>query len=116
MFHINRRTWLQQASIASLPLLMSNGTGSANAPARKKLPVAAIVTEYTPKSHADVLVGKILEGFQQQGGPGPDLYLASLYTDQVPKNDMSRAFSRKYQFPIAQTIEEAVTNGIAADF
>ncbi|QDU01754.1 hypothetical protein V6x_14370 [Gimesia chilikensis] len=108
---MNRRHWLQQASATSLPLLLSGNSFTAETKSREKLPVAAIVTEYTPNSHADVLVGKILEGFQQQGGPGPDLKLAALYTDQVPQRDMSRALSRKYGFPITNTIEEAITLG-----
>lgn len=108
---MNRRDWLQQASATSLPLLLSGNTFAAETNSRPQLPVAAIVTEYTPNSHADVLVGKILEGFQQQGGPGPDLKLAALYTDQVPQRDMSRALSRKYGFPITNTIEEAITLG-----
>lgn len=108
---MNRRTWFKQVSMSSLPLLISKAANAVETPTRKKLPVAAVVTEYTPNSHADVLVGKVLEGFNQQGGPGPDLYLASLYTDQVPKRDLSRALSRKYQFPIASTIEEAITLG-----
>lgn len=111
MSHMNRRTWLHQASAASLPLFMIQATSATATPARTKLPVAAIVTEYTPTSHADVLVGKILEGFKQQGGAGPDLYLASLYTDQVPARDLSRELSRKYQFPIATSIQEALTLG-----
>lgn len=108
---MNRRHWLQQASATSLPLLLSGNAFAAESKSRPQLPVAAIVTEYTPNSHADVLVGKILEGFQQQGGPGPDLKLAALYTDQVPQRDMSRALSRKYGFPITDTIEEAITLG-----
>ena len=39
--------------------------------------VAAIVTEYRKWSHADVIVTKILEGFNQDGGPGPNLRLLS---------------------------------------
>ncbi len=111
MSRMNRRTWFQQASAASVPLLMAKTITAAEPAARPQLPVAAIVTQYTPTSHADVLVGKILSGFQQQGGPGPDLYLASLYTDQVPQRDMSRALSRKYNFPIAASVEEALTLG-----
>lgn len=111
MSQINRRTWIQQASAASLPLLLSGSLNAAESKPRPKLPVAAVVTAYTPNSHADVLVGKILAGFQQQGGPGPDLTLAALYTDQVPERDLSRTLSQKYGFPIAASIEEAITLG-----
>jgi hypothetical protein len=78
---------------------------------RERLPVAAVVTEYRPNSHADVIVGKILEGFDQNGGPGPALRLAALYTDQVHKLDTSRALARKHGFLLARTIEEAITLG-----
>ena len=78
---------------------------------RRKLPVAAVVTAYFNNSHADVLVGKILEGWRQQGGPGPDLELVSLYVDQAPSGDLSRELARKHGFPIAKTIDEAVTLG-----
>jgi len=78
---------------------------------REKLPVAAVVTVYTEMSHADVLVGKILEGWQQDGGPGPDLQLASLYVDQVGDRDLSRGLAEKHGFRLARTIDEAVTLG-----
>lgn len=80
--------------------------------------VAAVVTIYTPRSHADVLVGKILEGWKQDGGPGPNLQLASLYVDQFPDADMGRRMSEKFGFRLCRTIEEAVTvgtNGIPVD-
>ena len=35
---------------------------------RDKHPVAAIVTAYHDNSHADVIVGKILDGYRQDGG------------------------------------------------
>ena len=92
----------------------SYGAGllSAGSPGkRERLPVAAIVTEYRRNSHADVIVGKILEGFNQDGGAGPALRLAALYTDQVPKNDLSRELAKKHNFRIARTIEEAITLG-----
>ena len=78
---------------------------------REPLPVAAVVTAYRPNSHADVIVGKILDGYDQMGGPGPDLRLVSLFTDQVPGNDMSRGLTKKHGFRIAKTIEEAITLG-----
>ncbi|MBD3674460.1 MAG: hypothetical protein HUJ26_13140 [Planctomycetaceae bacterium] len=77
----------------------------------KKLPVAAVVSEYRENSHADVIVGKILEGYDQRGGPGPNLEIVSLYTDQVPDEDLSRGLSKKHGFRIVPTIEEAITLG-----
>ena len=58
--------------------------------------VAAIVTIYRENSHADVIVGKILNGWKQDGGVGPDLKLASLYVDQSPDDDMSRKLAQKH--------------------
>ncbi len=105
----NRRSFLCQAAALAAsagPL----GRLAAQTP-REVLPVAAVVTEYRQNSHADVIVGKILEGFDQQGGPGPALKLVGLYTDQVPKADLSRGLAEKHGFRIAQTIDEALTLG-----
>lgn len=71
--------------------------------------VAAIVTEYRRHSHADVIVGKILEGLHHDGKEYPHMRLASLYVDQFPGSDMSRGLAKKFNFPIFDTIEEAVT-------
>ena len=78
---------------------------------RPRLPVAAVVTVYHVNAHADVIIGKILEGWQQDGGPGPDLQLVSLYTDQVPSKDISRDLAKKHGFPIFNTVEDAITLG-----
>ncbi len=73
--------------------------------------VAAIVTEYRPVSHADVIVGKILEGYRYDGKEGPNLRVVSMFVDQFPKRDMSRQLAKKFKFTIFNTIEEAVTLG-----
>ena len=73
--------------------------------------VAAVVTEYRRHSHADVIVGKILEGFGHDGGAGPNLRLVSLYVDQFPAGDLSRELAKKYHFKIYDTIEGALTCG-----
>ena len=78
---------------------------------QRKLPVAAVVSVYTPNSHADVIVGKILEGYRQDGGVGPDLELVSLFTDQVPSQDMSREKAKLHGFRISETVDDALTFG-----
>jgi hypothetical protein len=74
--------------------------------------VAAIVSTYYPVSHADVIVGRLLKTYTQDGkGDSPSMRLASLYTDQVPKNDISRKLAKEHGFPIYETVEEALTLG-----
>jgi hypothetical protein len=105
----NRRTLLRSAAAvaAGSPLrrLLAQQTE------RKTLPVAAIVTVYHTNSHADVIVGKILNGYDQQGGPGPALKLVGLYADQAPSRDLSRALAERHGFRIARSIDEALTLG-----
>ena len=76
-----------------------------------KKPVAAIVTEYRRWSHADVIIGKILEGFNYDGGEGPRLKVVSMYVDQFPEKDMAKDLAKKYGFTIYDSIDKAVTNG-----
>ena len=74
--------------------------------------IAAIVTEYRPNSHADVIVGKYLEGYHQDGRPPkPRSRIVSLYTAQVPANDLSRERAKQYGVPIFPTIRETLTLG-----
>ncbi|MCF8452218.1 MAG: hypothetical protein K9G42_03385 [Pedobacter sp.] len=74
--------------------------------------LAAIITEYRPNSHADVIIGKYLEGFNQdQMAPYPDSKVVSIFTEQVPDNDMSRPLAKKYNVPIFRTVADALTLG-----
>lgn len=71
--------------------------------------VAAIVTEYRPRSHADVIVTKLLEGYTLHGRPTtPRLTLASLYLDQHPTNDIGEGLAAKHGVPVFGAIGEAV--------
>jgi hypothetical protein len=73
--------------------------------------VAAIVTEYRKRSHADVILTKILEGYNHDGGERPGMKLVGLYVDQFSPNDMSRSLAKKHGFTIFTTIQDALTVG-----
>lgn len=66
--------------------------------------VAVIVTEYRYNSHADVILGRLLGDFDYK----PKVEVVSIYTDQVPDNDMSRAEAARCEVPIYSTIAETI--------
>lgn len=83
----------------------------ASRPGRRKK-IAAIVTEYRRDSHADVIIGRLLEGYEYNGRrQAPRVEVVSMYTDQVPENDMSRAMAAKHGVRICATIHEALAGG-----
>jgi hypothetical protein len=98
-------------TIAGMPLINSAGAGEPSPMPARPRSVAGVVTVYRHNSHADVILTKILQGWEHDGGPGPALRLASLYVDQFPKDDMARQLSKKFGFPIFDTIERAITVG-----
>ena len=80
--------------------------------------VAAVVTEYRENSLADLILGRVLEGYNFLGKEKPEMKLVSLYTHQVPENDWSRALAKKHEVLICDTIDSAVTrgtNGVSVD-
>lgn len=108
----NRRIFLQQATALSVVAggLSPQGTTSASNQAVSKR-VAGVVTIYRRNSHADVLLSKILKGWKEDGGPGPQLKLVSLYVDQFPKDDLSVELAKEHGFRLCRTIHEALTLG-----
>jgi hypothetical protein len=99
---LNRREFL----LASL-----GGLSLASLPAEKKT-VAAIVTEYRYRSHADVICGRILEGYTPNNmRVQPRTRIVSMYTDQIAEKDMSQDLAAKHDFKIYPTVEEALTLG-----
>ncbi|MHC4879801.1 MAG: hypothetical protein ACYTGL_25390 [Planctomycetota bacterium] len=73
--------------------------------------VAAVVSVYNRNSHADVILGKIMEGWEHRGGPGPALQLVSMYVDQFSKRDLARGMAEKHGVRVCSTIREALTLG-----
>ena len=101
--------------------------------------VAALCTVYRPRSHADVIVSKLLADYTHPHpalGPDPDygatvrnlveaplplgpdgrlkrprVGVASMFVDQFPENDLARHWSERTGVPIVGSIREALTLG-----
>lgn len=96
---MNRRTFIASSAAVA----------SAQAQPKK---IAAIITEYWLGSHADVVVGKYLEGYNQDDRPPyPRSKIASIFTEHVPDKDMSRERAKKYKVPIYRTVHDALCLG-----
>ncbi len=78
----------------------------------EKKKIAAIVTEYRPRSHADVIVTKFLHGFPtDEGLLAPRVEIASLYLDQIPDNDLGVGIARQHGVPLYDSINAALCLG-----
>ncbi|MSR57879.1 MAG: hypothetical protein EXS05_09415 [Planctomycetaceae bacterium] len=108
---ISRRDWLASATAAALWGGFAQPSAADAAQPTKPKSVAAVITAYEKGLHADVLIGKILEGWKQDGGAGPALKLASMYVEQFSDKDLARPMAKKYNVPLFDTIEQAVTVG-----
>lgn len=71
---------------------------------------------YSPNSHADVFVSRLLDGYRLNGSwHAPRVETVRFYVDQFPFNDMAREQAREYGIEICKSIGEAVegVDGIA---
>src|SRR6266446_3740363 len=110
---IGRREFLQRSGQFAGGLMLASALpASALAAAGKRLKVAAVITTFTYRSHAHVILENFVEPYLFNGkwiSPGMDV--VSLYADQFPDGEFGRAFAAKYKIPIYKTISEALCLG-----
>lgn len=88
----------------------ASSLSGASAGPRKRL--AIVTTEWRYRSHAWHMGERFLVGYPSRGRwHQPPLDVVSVYVDQKPENDLSRARSREFGFPIYPTIAEALRCG-----
>jgi hypothetical protein len=110
---IGRREFLSQTGQAAAGLMLVSALPvSALAARSKHIKVAAVITEFSYRSHAHVILENFVEPYLFNGKwISPDMDVASLYVDQFPDGELGRAFAAKYKIPIYQTISEALCLG-----
>lgn len=114
LFRIMKLPFLRQHILMDRrSLLLSPMLALAAAPSSPKRPrVAAIVTEYRYYSHADVICGRIFDGYSPNGKRvAPRTDIVSLYPIQIPKNDMAQELTSRHGIPLVKSVEEAITLG-----
>lgn len=81
-------------------------------PERRRPRLAALVTTYHVRSHADNIVTRFLEGYWiNETYYPPPCDIASLYMDQIHPADIGKRLSMAYGFPIVPTVADALTLG-----
>jgi hypothetical protein len=77
-------------------------------PSVSKKKVAALVADWFPRSHPNVLFTQI---FQTYSGVPSQLELVSVYRDLPTTNDLSEQYAARYGFRVVPNIETALTLG-----
>src|SRR5579863_1717348 len=111
-----RRDFLRQAALlagsAAASTSLRIGWAGPAAPKPPRLKVAAVITEFTYRSHAHVILENFLEPYLFNGSlVTPQFEVASLWADQFPEKEIGRQVARDYGIPIFKTIDEALCLG-----
>ena len=110
---IGRRKFLSQAGRAVGGLLVASAArASGLAAGRTRLKVAAVITAFTYRSHAHVILENFVEPYLFNGKLiSPAMDVVSLYVDQFPDGELGRAFAARHNIAIYKTIAEALCLG-----
>jgi hypothetical protein len=111
--NIGRREFLSRSGRAAFGLMLTSALPvSTLASGGKRLKVAAVITAFTYRSHAHVILENFVEPYLFNGKwISPDMDVVSLYVDQFPDGELGRGFAAKYGIPIYKTINEALCLG-----
>src|SRR5262245_28361317 len=99
--NIPRRTFLRATSRATAGLFAASGlplsvpiAAAASAERRRRLKVAAIITEFSYRSHGHVILENFVAPYLFNGKwISPDMDVVSMYVDQFPPGEIGRAFA-----------------------
>jgi hypothetical protein len=114
---LTRRHFISQIGRVSTGVAVALGSADSWAPLafaanHKRLKVAAVLTEFTYRSHAHVLLENFLEPYPFNGKlTSSGTEVVSFYVDQFSERDMAREVAAKYNIKIYPTIAGALCLG-----
>lgn len=109
---LSRRSFLQISGTLAASSLFSRSLLNADDAKPKRLKVAAVFTEFTHRSHANVILENFLNPYIFNGKKTESgMDVVSFYADQTPGGDMSQQVGKDYGIPIFKTIDEALFLG-----
>ncbi|MFN0198617.1 MAG: hypothetical protein ACKVT0_17865 [Planctomycetaceae bacterium] len=109
---LSRRGFLRAGGLAIGAATLNDAFSTDLQASTRRLKVAAIFTEFTHRSHANVILENFLHPYLFNGKrtePGMDV--VSFYADQMPLEEMSRDVSQQFNIPLFKTIDEALCLG-----
>src|ERR1043166_3943500 len=107
---ITRRQFIHRTAKVSGGVMLL--PASLLAASKRRLKVGAVITAFTYRSHAHVILENFVAPYLFNGkwiSPGMDV--VSLFADQFPDGEIGRAFAAKHDIPIYKTIAETLCLG-----
>lgn len=109
---VSRRAFLQNSALGLAAGSILKPGSLLAAEDKKPFKVAALLTEFTPKSHAHVILENFIEPYLFNGKRvDSGMTVVGMYVDQFAKADMARGVSKEYGIPIFGTIGETLRAG-----
>ena len=110
----------QMLGITGLAALTGIATGAIAQTAQKRPRIACLVTYWAaPRSHADWIITKLLDGYWWQGAHTPSrVDVVSVYIHQLETSGLGQKICKSKGIPIFKTVGEALTlrgNELAVD-
>src|SRR5437867_3257170 len=102
---ITRRQFIGSTAMVAGGVMLASGLPtSLLAASKRRLKVGAVITAFTYRSHAQVILENFVADYLFNGkrtSPGMDV--VSLYVDQFPEGELGREFAAKYNIPVYKT-------------
>src|SRR6516225_1462836 len=109
---LGRREFLKASGLGAAAACVPAVSPAGDEPSARKLKAAAIVTEFTYRSHTHVILENFLEPYLFNGQKTESrMNVVSLYVDQFPRGDMAREVAKTYGITIHPTIAQALRVG-----